>query len=188
MAYLISLGKQLPGWTGPRQERGHFNIDFNGPRLDLCFRKPTAREIRGAQSGRVRLGIVPAGRHTAFFLYDVEYATTGWADASYALGLLTPEERELPKRASNEGWLMTLLMVDADTGIVHSLRQLTMTPAFSDRLDGIVEAQRAALPDFTPQAHFAEIDAAYRRWPKPSDMVEFSVATERAGLPFQKFK
>jgi len=185
---LFQVGSPLPGWSGPRQERGHFNIDANGPRLDLCFRNPTNREVRGLRTGKARFGIVPAGKHTAFFLYDIESATEGWADASYSVGLLTPEEREMHPRTLTEGWLLNMLMVDADTGIIRALRQITFTPEFSNKLDGVISAQLAAMPDFTPQKHFAEVDAAYKRWPSTTDMLPFSLATERGGLPFEKFR
>lgn len=177
-------GEVVPGWHGPRPEATQFQIDSDGLTLLHHYRRPTPREIRGARTGKARFGLVPAGRHTMFLLYDIEHLTKGWSDAPYAFGLVAVDRRELQPREPHQGRLLMSILVDADTGTLHAIRGVSLTPAFSDALDRLLDAQRAALPDFTPAAHDAELRAAYARWPDPAAMAGAAVAIEQGGMPF----
>lgn len=186
MVTIISFGDRLPGWTGPIQEGGEFNIDSGGPRLKIGFVAPRREEIRAFREGRVEVGIVRAGTHTAFFLYKIAGLSVGWCDASYALGLVDPDYRHIDPRKPNEGWLISSYFFDANTGIVRALRVYTISPAFSNILDTIVEDQRAALPGFTREKHYEEIAEVQRKFPTPNDLAPYSLLTETAGISFPK--
>jgi len=183
---LLVVGQQLPGWKGPSKEGGEFNIDRGGARLRVQYVRPRPSEIRAFRRSKVRFGLVRGGTHTAFLLFSIPGLTVGWADASYALGMVHPEDREIDRRGPGEGWLISMLLICAETGVLHALRAVTVTPAFSERLDELVAEQRAVLPAFSRAAHEAEIAAAYRRWPTPNHMAKDALITEFGGLSFHK--
>ena len=181
---VFRLGEVMPEFRGPRPEAPHFNFDVGGPYLHYFYRDPTPREIRGARTGKVRFALVPAGEHTLFLLCRAEGLTKGWSDAPYALGVVKPDRRGILERQPHQGRLLLMTLADAQSGLLHALRQISLTPAFSAKLDELVEKQRAALPRFSAEAHQAEIRAAYRRWPDPDSMVGAAVAVEHGGMDF----
>jgi hypothetical protein len=184
---LLAVGHPVPGWKGPVKEGGEFNIDRGGARLKLAYATPHRVEIKAFRENPIRIGLVRAGVHTAFLLFDIQGCTDGWCDASYALGLVDPDYRDIDHRSRDKGWLLAGFLIDAVSGIVCGLRMATMTPAFSQLLDDLVAEQRVALPEFTRQRHNAEIAAAHARWPKPKDMAKDALAIETAGISFEKF-
>jgi hypothetical protein len=179
---VIAQGQVFPGWSGPRPEGPRLEIDSSGMLLINVFQQPTPREVRGYRTGKARFGLVRGGRHTLFLMYDIEFATRSWSDTPFALGLVAPDRRDLPERGPTEGWFMLTVLVDADTGICHALRGISLTPSFSEVFDRLVAEQRAALPDFTLAAHEAEIKAAYAKWRTGDDMISSALAIERGGL------
>ena len=181
---VVKLGDVYPGWRGPLPEGTRFEFNSAGPLLLHSYRKPTPREIRGARTGRMRFGLLPAGQHTLFLLYDGENLTGSWGDAPYAYGLVHGDFREVPRAEPGQGLLMLSVLVDADSGVTHALRGTSLTPAFSAELTRLVDAQRAALPGFSAAKHEAEIAEAYQRWPRPEHMVAAATAVEIGGLPF----
>lgn len=183
---LITVGDRLPGWHGPLAEGGEFNLDAAGARLRLAYNRPQPAEIEAFRWHPIRIALTPAGLHTVFFLFDIAGCTAGWADATFALGMLPADERILPDRNETSGWLMTCILHDSETGIVRALRLLTMTPVFSASLDQIIAAQRTMLAHFTPDAHFTEIKRGYARWPLPDAIARHAVISETAGLPFPR--
>jgi len=181
---LLAVGQTVPGWKSPVREGGEFNIDSAGVRLKLAYNTPQPFEIKGFRKSPLKIGLVDAGIHTLFFLFHLNDCTDGWADASYALGLVDPDYRAIDRRREKEGWLITAYFFDALNGMVHALRAATMTPRFSTCLDTLVARQRAALPEFTRAKHNAEIAAAHARWQTPSMMVKDAIITEIAGVKF----
>lgn len=178
------LGEPMPDWSGPQPEGTHFQIDSTGVILLHLYKDPTPREIRGARTGRARFGLVSAGRHTLFLLYDIAQLTKGWADAPFALGLVPAGKQAVQPRSRTEGRLLLSLLADARSGVLLALRAISLTPAFCAALDAMLDGMRAALPSFTAAAHDAELRAAYQCWPGPADMAASASAIEYGGLPF----
>ena len=176
-------GETMPGWSGPKEEGVRLILDASGLTLLSLYESPTAREIRVARTGKMRVGLLPIGMHTLMLLYDVDLLTNSWSDAPFALGAQGPGNRTLMARERGQGRLLMSIMADATSGMVHALRGLSLTPSFCDVLDDLVEAQRAALPTYTPQAYAAELNAAYARWPTSTAMVPHARIVERVGLP-----
>lgn len=183
---LIAVGDRYPGFTLPRPESTQFQIDKGGPKLVFWFESPTAEEVRGARRGRMKLGLLPGGQHTLFLLVQCEGLLKGWADSPYAFGLVPPDWRAIPPRQPHQGWLFQVILADRRVGTIKALRNVSVTPAFSARLDAEVAKQRAALAEFSEAAHQREIDAVYRRYPDIAMMVKDAVITEEAGMPFPR--
>jgi hypothetical protein len=157
----------------------------HAPVIWALFRNPTPREIRcaGADSGtKLKLALVPDGRHTMFWLMDLPGVTEGWADMPFSRGLLPPGLRPNIPRTPKQGYLCTLVLLDADTRIVHALRMFSVSPKFSETFDQLCTEQLARLETFSPEAHDAEIQAAYRKWPRADAMLKHAVIVETAGI------
>ena len=184
MVYVIAVGKRLPGWSGPKQEGGQFQIDSDGPTLNLYYNRPVQSEISAFRKGAIQVGLVKAGAHTLFFIFSIDGVTAGFSDCSFALGLVHPDSRNIDIRAPDHGWLCKMLLIDAQTGVVCAMRAATFTPLFSQILDELVLEQRSVLDRFAVQLHEQEIIVAHKRWPFPNDMVRDAIIIEKAGKAF----
>lgn len=183
---LIAVGDRYPGFTLPRPEGTQFQIDKGGPKLIFWFESPSAREVQGARRGRMKLGLLPGGRHVLFLLVQCEGLLKGWADSPYALGLVPPDWRAIEPRQPHQGWLFQVVLADSRVGTIKALRNVSVTPAFATLLDAEVAKQRAALDEFSAAAHDREIAAAYRRYPDIAMMVKDALIVEEAGMPFPR--
>lgn len=183
---LYAIGDVVPDWPGPQGEGARFVFTNRGCLLHLHYRRPSPREVYGVRNSPMRVGLVPAGRHTLFLIYDIPQTTNGWSDASFALGLVPPDARPEGRETDKEAWSLITLLTDARTGILHAARLSTMTPFFCTIMEKLVAQQRAALPEFTPAAHDKERRAAYRRWPRPQLMIHDALIWEQVGIPFER--
>lgn len=171
-------GRVLP--EGPMVD-----INRTGIHVWASYASPTAREVRGAREGKMRLALVPGGAHTLFVLLQVDMLAKGWADMPYALGRM-PRETWLPPSANPKaGRFVLLTLIDQPGGIVRALRGVSTTPAFCAELDRLLAALAAESAHYTEAAHVAEIEVAYRRWPNADAMVRHATIVETAGLPFE---
>ena len=74
-----------------------------------------------------------------------------------------------------------MTLVEAGSMAVRALRVVTVSSSWSAKLEELVAGQQAALGEFSPRAHDAEIEAAYRRWPTARAMARSAAAIEVAG-------
>ncbi|CAO3434177.1 hypothetical protein [Azospirillum endophyticum] len=180
---LISLNQPWPGNPQPLGIRFEF-LDDTGPRLHLGLVNPTPREVRGAARGRLRLALVPAGKHTLFLLVQQPELFAGWADAPFAWGKVPSARRCLDdKSPSSNGYLFGVYLTDQHS-VVRALRVATVTPTFTTVLDEAIREQARHLGEFSVAAYDAEVAAAYRRWPRSDDMVRAACVVEALGIPF----
>lgn len=113
---------------------------FSGPdgaSLLFAFRDPTACEIWGARRGRLRLGLLEAGRHTLFLLVHQPEILDGSGDCPFARGKVCPERRWQPRPAPGRpdvpfGYAVMVHMTDQN-GIVWAIRKASVSPRFRDR-------------------------------------------------------
>jgi hypothetical protein len=166
-------------------------FEFSGPTaamLHLGYERPIPREVRGARTGLLRLGLLPAGKHTLFLLVQQDYLLKGWADAPFAWSKVATKNRYLPveheeSSRSARGYLFNVVMTD-ERGIVHALRVTSVTPRFTAILDAALREQEWHANDFSVAAHDAEVEAAYRRWPTANAMASAAAIVEVAGMQF----
>lgn len=184
---LLSVGKPLPNWTAPMPEGAQLFMDYGGsPFLMFFYNDIAPHEPEALSEGEIRFGLYPAGDHTFFLLHSIEGFTQGWADAPYALGVLSPENRPKHDRDPTTGYLFSFILAESTTGIIRAMRAATVTPRFSQRLDDALKRLENNLPDFSREKHDAEIQAAYRRFPRPYDMAKGAVVKEVLGRKFPK--
>ncbi|MBN9525811.1 MAG: hypothetical protein J0H82_06400 [Alphaproteobacteria bacterium] len=175
----LEVGKRHPLVRPGQPEGVTFGIGADGLYLLGVIGDPTPKEIRAWARGRLRLGVLPAGQHVAFLLYELD-GFAPWSDAPYSLGL---SHGRLPQPPRPEGAaLMQLTLVDAATAGIKSLRVVSVSAALCAELWRALDGQASALPAYSEAARQAEVDAAYRRWPHSRDMVKAANLIEVAGI------
>lgn len=144
---------------GPCWPEGlHLRIGPCGLDVVLFFGEPTDGEIKAVTEGRIAIRLLTAP-HSMLFL--IRCGDGPWMDAPFSVHRL-PEEEHVCPPDPGEGysWMATLILVDAETGIVRSLRPLAMSRRFSCAILNAFEKQKALPVD--DAAHVRET-ARFRR-------------------------
>lgn len=157
-------------------ETVQFNWRANGYELTLFWASPKASEVRDVKTGVARFAFLAPDRRCLFFLFA--FGMDGWSDSTYSYWRVPDDERspvaesEHPERRA----LLTVTLVDADTGIIRVLRALTLSPEMTQALGAAVNEQ--ALGDLVSASDSDRaIAEAYARYPSPDAMVAAAVAS-----------
>ena len=134
----LEVGKPFPVMAG-RGEGVIFNIDDAGAMLIYNFRRPTEKEIAAVKQDQpfeIRFleldGII-------WILSKC--GSLEWTDAPY--NPRTSQLGNLPSFGENQGLGLTLMMTDANTAIIKSLRMIGLGTKFSKALIEATANQRA---------------------------------------------
>jgi hypothetical protein len=120
-----------------------YSYDRNGHTLLLIWSGLDHQVVEAVRKGRVDLALWARGG-VVILLYRIEGACD-WSDAPYSWHIVPPERRQLPPMpAAEERALLSVILVDADTGLVRVLRAVTMATTFTRRLHGEIAAQASA--------------------------------------------
>jgi len=96
-----------------------------------------------------------------------------WSDASYAWHLVNPRDREvpgphpLPLDPRNP---LTVVLVEADTGIVWVAHELWLSAEFTREIRQAI-AMQAGRPWPGDAAYDRQLQGLYRRYPSPVDLL-----------------
>lgn len=155
--------------------------DGQAPQFFVTFDGMTRDEEMGGRQDTLKIGLVPYGDHTAFFLLSAARLSNGWLDMPFSLGLVPEDERTFPEVGPDQGLMATLWLTEKRDNTLRGIRGVTMSPSFSSEVLKEVERQRANLVSFSPAAHRAEIEKAYRECPRPTDLATKATTIETAG-------
>jgi hypothetical protein len=118
----------------------------------LFFHQPKPIEVQAVKQGKATFGLVVKDD---LIVLVFKFGSIPWSDASYTWHRVPADERTLPKSPdelrSEERATVTVFLVDADTGILLAIRQVSLSH------------------DFTVQLHQAIRDQASR--PTPTHMM-----------------
>ena len=100
----------------------------------MVWDKPTAAEIEGVARSPMWVGLTIEGP-ILFFLVGFE-GVSSWADAPYSFHFVPVEERSLPPDhlSPQTRAVVTVLLIEAQSGLVEAIRVVTLGPTFSRRL------------------------------------------------------
>ncbi|GIW06340.1 MAG: hypothetical protein KatS3mg060_1145 [Dehalococcoidia bacterium] len=178
--HLLQVGAPyLPGRTR-YPEAVQYTYRAGGHELLLWLSSPSPREVESIQRGRASfaLSIEPP---LIVLLYRFAPAIT-WSDAPFSIHLVPPAQRVLPPplgQAEESRALLQVILVDADTGIVRALRQLTWSPAFTAAIHAAIAAQ--ATMTWDAQAYDAALRQLYQRYPTSEALLSTATARTEGG-------
>jgi hypothetical protein len=136
---------------------------------------PTEAEVTAIKNGPAEFALaVESG--VIFLLYQFEGGLP-WSDAPYQWWLNSPEMRSLPnpEPIETERALLHIVLVDADTGIIMTLRTLTFSPEFSARLHGAIR-QQSRSKWLGADAYEKSLASLYRKFPTTEDLLARATA------------
>lgn len=131
----------------------HVDITPTGIELRLSFANVSESEVRILTHAPFSLRLLNAPR-TMMFLTC--FGDGRWSEAPFNVHRIPEEQRVLPAApATGFGFALTLVVVDAATGIVRGLRQLALTQSFSLAILRAMQKQIALSAD--DEAHLREV-------------------------------
>lgn len=167
MVYRYAVGEpynpRVTSWPEAAQLR--LTVE-TGAELVMFFNSPTEAEREAAARGPARFAWIDS-EHVGVLCYRFEPGIP-WSDAPY-----TPHREEkytagVPGPAGRH-LLVLVYLVDATTGLIQAMRQVTWPPRFADAVRESV-ARMAAAP-FSAAAADDALDAIFARYPDTADLV-----------------
>lgn len=147
--------------------------------LQLCIASPSESDIEAFRSGRVDIGLYVES-NVIFWLFRIE-GVMDWSDQGFSVRLLPESEQDTPPISDAGRIPLTLVLVDADTGLVTALRMVTYSPHFTRLFYRAMQRQKDA--QFDPKLHREKVAAIYQRFPNSKALVRSAIIMERAGAP-----
>lgn len=154
------------------KESTHFNYIDTQYQLLLCLKSPTKYEISSVKKGLASFRVL-IYEEIIFFLFKFK-PDLPWSDAPYHISAVPKQARTKPERIiePDSGILITIVLIDADTGITKSLRAIGLPHDFSNKLiDAIAHQYDNPL---TSEQYNDRINKAYLKYTTTIDMVQAS--------------
>lgn len=153
-------------------EIAQYNYRGGGHELVLFLRQPTSPEVRAARQGLASFAFY-ADQNLLVLLYAFGDGLP-WSDAPFSWHLVPAAERVLPPETrGEERALLTVVLVDATTGIIRALRVVTLSATFTRLLHDAIREQ-AARPWPGDAAYDAELATLYQRYPSAAALLKVS--------------
>ena len=146
--YKYEVGQIIPAFMG-HAENVYFNMDNGGATMFVFFQSPTMKEIEQFKSGKeFQIRFVE--------LYDVIMLMA-------KIGDLFPDLTQFAIPTEGQGLGLTLILVDATTGQIKSIRLLGLSENFTRKLLGTV-IKNAEKP-FNINSYNMNIAKIYSQYP-----------------------
>lgn len=157
-----------------------FNFRSGLYELVLFFENATKAEIDAVRRDPAEFALTTTGNpDLLFFLYRFG-SRVPWGDAPYSWHMVPADQRSLPVAlAPEQGILLPIILVEATTGIILAMRQVSLSPHFSRALVDHIIAQ-AARP-FSQPRYDAALTRTYMRYPDSAQMITDAVARTHGG-------
>ena len=182
--HVFSEGQLTP--YGKRPDGAALVIGPDPLTLVVSLADPTRGEIAELRRGRPRVGlaapVTPGG--AALMAWRFEPLSSGspglWFDTPFHIGLNAPANRCLSVREPDH-YRTVMIVVQDEAGLFRGGRMVTLSPAFCNRLEGVIrdQALAAAHPGW---AYQTEIAKALAHWPNPRAAMRDATVAEVAGL------
>jgi hypothetical protein len=120
---------------------GRFEYRYFGGHhlLQLCLGKLSERDITAFLRGQVHVGFY-LRQAVLFILFKIEHLMD-WSDQAFTLHLVTPEDRELLPHVTGAHQALSLVLVEAESGLVKGMRLVTYSKHASALLHRILQQQ-----------------------------------------------
>jgi hypothetical protein len=136
----LEVGGYLKGRPQPVQEGCTMSYDASGPVLLISLAGLTKVEASKLQRGEMELAVFEKDE-ILFLLVNIP-GVLDWSDAPFHMGLY-PDGRQLPAEEIPDGggWGLTIIGVEAKSGMVKSLRLIGLGTEISREMFRIIRAQ-----------------------------------------------
>jgi hypothetical protein len=135
----------IPGVTH-YQEGGRFNFSSSGATLLLTWTTPRSKEVQEIKSGVFSAGLTVVG-NILFFL--CKFGNSQWMDFPFSPHLMSDKEIEIQHPEENQGYGLTIFLVDAATGILKAGRFIGLPHDFSITFEDYFRKLQSASFDLT---------------------------------------
>lgn len=163
---LLKIGEKTDMMAG-QPEGCIFNVDGGGLFLAYNYDSPSQAEIEAFSSGTpFEIRFV---RMNGILFILAKAGKMPWIDAPYTIQL-SPFAC-FPPLGQNEGYSLTLILIDRKTSIVKGLRVIGLGHTFSEQLHAEIMAH-ADEPLYVPE-YYAQVSAVYQRY-STKQLVQFS--------------
>jgi hypothetical protein len=140
-----TVGERYPGTIArlaPGGEGLLFDFSDTGAAIIAAYKNPSNREIYNFGAGPVRFGILEM-QGIIFVL--VKFGSEQWVDLPYFVDLMPHfETSDIPYHV---GYLVQVVLIDADSFVIRAMRLTSMPTAMSRRFNELVEKQRGTMPE-----------------------------------------
>lgn len=159
-------------------ETAQYNFRAGHHELVLFYADPSKDEVREIAKARCEFALVE--RESAIVLC-FRFGSGEWSDAPFSWHLVPERERDLPSAdlEAEKRAVLTVVLVDAGTGITRALRQVSWTPAFTRAMHEAIRKQADAPWD--DLAFGRAIQSLYAIAPTSQALVSLATATTRGG-------
>jgi hypothetical protein len=174
----LTLGQ--PYWEGVASwPDGRFEYRYFGGHhlLQLCLAKLSERDIAAFSEGQVHFGFY-VRQAVLFILFKIENLMD-WSDQAFSIQLVGSEDRELPPHIAGTHQALSLVLVEAETGLVRGLRMVTYSKHASALLHRVLQQQLET--PFDADRHAALVAEVYRQYPHSRLLAKAAVLIEKAG-------
>jgi hypothetical protein len=179
-AWVLTVGQPFSPdrtvWDNGRFEYRYFSGNHL---LQICIASPSALEMEGFQKGRIHVALYEQ-KKVLFFLFKIDQLFD-WSDQPLSVRLLPESDQEIPDLPSGMRTLLSLVLVDARTGLVLALRAVTYSHHFSALFRKALVRQKE--DTFSREEHLATIASVYRSIGNPKALAKAAMVMERAGMP-----
>jgi hypothetical protein len=143
----------------------------------------SALQVQDVMDGRCEFAFLEAG--DVIVLLFRFGGTMPWGDALYSWHLIrqrNPEEATIPDVDGTEAAriLLHVFLVEANTGILKGVRDVSLSPAFSAVLQAAIVRQ-AERPWPGGEEYARQVEELYRKYPRTRDMLRDAAAKTRGG-------
>lgn len=180
MPHKISVGELLVSGKTSWPQTCEYNYYHNGHELRLFYATPTEKEVEGVKKGECEFAFLADGP-VIFVMY--RFGQAPWSDTPYSWHLvpddMKPAMPTSPQTAETRA-ILSVILVDALTGIVKALRAVTFSPHFTHLLHAAIAAQ-ASTPWVGRKAYDEHLAACYRKWPTATSMLRDARERTRGG-------
>lgn len=132
----LEIGQLLEEGKTKYQEGVVFDFQHGSPLLYLFFNRPTIKEIEAVKSGKFEVGFYV--KDEVIFIL-AKFEGMPWMDAPYSVHLSRPFV--LQDIHERQGFGLTILLVDASTGILKAIRYSGLSTEFSRKFRDAIERQ-----------------------------------------------
>lgn len=171
----LELNHPYPSLTFPVSEAGEFLIYDAGLELRLFFKNPSSSEVKDIKNGVASFAL---SYHLDILFLSYRFGTAPWSEAAFSYWLV-PEDRrtQLENLFGKQRYLLQVVLVDADTGLIKVLRAITLTPTMSHELRRLYLEQQDSEP--VDQAVYLErCNQVYQIFPKSDTLALAATAKQ----------